>query len=774
MLLRAKVAPVTFKVAFASANPQNFAMKILCGFTLVLVASLLSLAAFADSDYPPKVKAIVEQRCMVCHGCYDAPCQLKLDAWAGVQRGASKEIVYNGARLEAANPTRLFVDAQTVEEWRAKGFYPVLNEQTPDQGVLARMLALKQQHPLPAGELLPDTITLGLDREQQCTKPEDFDTFAADYPLWGMPYGLPGLNKEEHATLTNWLNKGAVGVPSAAPPAPEAHKVHDWEAFFNGDSLKQQLMARYMYEHLFIGNLYFSELGENSHYYNLVRSRTPPGQPIDIIATRRPYDDPGPAAFYYRLQALGTAVLDKRHMPYALNAARMQRWQSLFLDPDYDVTALPSYETELAANPFIAFRELPESARYKFMLDEAQFTIMGFIKGPVCRGQVALNVIDDHFWVAFLSPDRERALDSAEFLARESKNLRLPNDKTGGALISLIEWRGYSSEQLKFLKAKYEYIQQVTGADGTKVNLELIWDGAGHNDNAALTVFRHDDSASVVKGFVGQQPKTAWIIDYSLLERIHYLLVAGFDVFGTVAHQLESRLYMDFLRMEGEQNFLLFLPPQERIALRDFWYRDAEDEAKQFVMSDAVALDRPADIQYQTTDPKQELLGMLQQRLPGAAAHRYQTMEPRFDKMQTLQGPPFSLMPEVSFLKVFSPDSGEHVYTIVHNDGYSNNAQVFSEAKRRIPQEDYLTVVKGFIGSYPNAFFQVQDQDLDDFVQDIQSMRSAADYANLVSRYGVRRTASTFWPLSDSLHAHYQKTYPREAALFDLNRYENR
>ncbi len=750
-------------------------MKIFPGFTFVVFAFLLlARSVFADSDYPPEVKAIVEQRCMVCHGCYDAPCQLKLDAWAGVQRGASKEIVYDGGRLTAASPTRLFVDAQTVEEWRAKGFYPVLHEQTPDQGVLARMLALKQQHPLPAGELLPDSITLGLDREQQCTKPEDFDKFAADHPLWGMPYGLPGLGREEHATLTSWLAQGAPGVPIAPPPTAEALQVQRWEAFFNGDSLKQRLMARYMYEHLFIGNLYFSELGENGRYYNLVRSRTPPGEPIDIIATRRPYDDPGQAVFYYRLQPLRTAVLDKRHMPYALNAARMQRWQSLFLDADYNVTSLPAYQTDEATNPFIAFRELPENARYKFMLDEAQFTVMGFIKGPVCRGQVALNVIDDHFWVAFLNPDRESALDGAEFLARESQNLRLPNDKPDDALLSLIEWRGYSREQLKFLKAKLEYIQQATGPNGTKVNLDLIWDGDGHNDNAALTVFRHEDSASVVKGFVGQTPKTAWLIDYSLLERIHYLLVAGFDVFGTVAHQLESRMYMDFLRMEGEQNFLFFLPPQERIVLRDFWYRDAEDEAKKFMMTDSAAFDRPSDIQYKTADPKQELLGILQQRLPGAAAHRYLTHEPRFDKLQTLQGPPFSLMPEVSFLEVVGAGPEGHVYTIVHNDGYSNNAQIFREAQRRIPQEDYLTVVKGFIGAYPNAFFQVQDQDLDDFVQDMQSMRSAADYANLVSRYGVRRTDTRFWPVSDTLHTRYRQDYPREAGLFDLNRYENR
>ena len=84
------------------------------------------------------------------------------------------------------------------------------------------------------------------------------------------------------------------------------------------------------------------------------------------------------------------------------------------------------------------------------------------------------------------------------------------------------------------------------------------------DDNAALTVLRHYDSATVVKGFVGGAPKTGWVVGYSLLERIHYLLVAGFDVFGNVGHQLTTRMYMDFLRMEGEYNFLLLLPPARR------------------------------------------------------------------------------------------------------------------------------------------------------------------------------------------------------------------
>ena len=725
--------------------------------------------AFSETDYPAQIKPIVEQRCMVCHGCYDAPCQLKLDAWTGLARGASKEKVYDGTRLRAANMTRLFEDAKTTEEWREKGFYPVLDDANPEQGALYRMLQLKQAHPLPTGDTLPDSFDFGLDRKQQCPKPDQLDDFARDYPQWGMPYGLPGLNSDEHNELTQWLSKGSPGVARPAPTAAELAEVKRWETFFNGDSLKQQLMARYMYEHLFVGDLHFPDLGEKSGYYNIVRSRTPAGEPIDSIATRRPYDSPGKDKFYYRLQPLRTSVLDKRHMPYALNQARMKRWQALFLEQDYEVTALPSYEASVAANPFIAYRELPVESRYKFMLDEAQYTIMGFIKGPVCRGQVALNVIDDHFWVAFVDPDLKNANQSAKFLAKESKHLRLPS-ASSSLLVSIVDWRSYSKDQIKFLKAKSRFVNKYA-AD---LSLDTLWDGDGHNDNAALTVFRHNDSASVVKGFVGQQPKTAWVIDYSLLERIHYLLVAGFDVFGNVAHQLETRLYMDFLRMEGEQNFLLFLPKNARFGLRDFWYRDASSHVKEFVLGDTLAFERDSAIKYHTKNPKQELLTLLQQRLAGASALRYNKVDPQFAYLQTLTGKPFSYMPEVAFLEVLGAQGKSRVYSIVHNDAYSNNAQVFMEAQRRIQVEDYLTVVNGFIGSYPNVFFQVNEKDLAGFTKAIVSLRSEQDYAQLVSRYGVRRNTPWFWKISDKFNAYYKKNYPVEAGLFDLNRYENR
>ena len=68
------------------------------------------------------------------------------------------------------------------------------------------------------------------------------------------------------------------------------------------------------------------------------------------------------------------------------------------------------------------------------MLDDARFFIEGFIKGPVCRGQVALNVIDDRFWVFFFSPDRPVMANRDEFIAQMADYLKLPADRGSDSL----------------------------------------------------------------------------------------------------------------------------------------------------------------------------------------------------------------------------------------------------------------------------------------------------------------------------------------------------
>ena len=127
-------------------------------------------------DYWTEVKPVVENRCIVCHGCYDAPCQLKMSSIEGIVRGASPERVYDQSRFKQADPTRLFTDAQSVAEWRDKDFHPILNEHASspeanrEASVMYKILQLKQKHPLPdVKQLSKKDFDLSLGRKQVCT-----------------------------------------------------------------------------------------------------------------------------------------------------------------------------------------------------------------------------------------------------------------------------------------------------------------------------------------------------------------------------------------------------------------------------------------------------------------------------------------------------------------------------------------------------------------------------------------------------------------------------
>jgi len=723
-------------------------------------------------------KNIFETRCVVCHGCYDAPCQLQLGSFDGIERGATKTKVYEATRLLASEPSRLFIDAYGIKAWREREFFPVLPEgksNDPSSSLLVRMLDLKRKHPLPVGGDLPKGFELGLDRNQVCASADEFEEELADeHPLWGMPYALPGLTDAEHKVIVDWVR---AGTPHQA--LPECSRdvlaaIERWEDFFNDATSKGKLSSRYMYEHLFLASLYFEGVDEHT-FFRLVRSRTPPGQDIVEIPSRRPFDDPGHGRFFYRLRRQHTAPLAKTHMPYALSDARLKRWTELFRDAKYDIKSLPSYDPETAANPFLTFQALPVHSRYRFMLEEAQFTMMGFIKGPVCRGQVALDVIEDRFWISFVHPESPIVEAETAFLAKVSDHLDLPAERGSNAM--LVNWLMYARHQKKYLEAKSKFLGKL--AMNTKVTLDLIWDGDKTNPNAALTVLRHFDSATVTKGFVGGPPKTAWVVGYALLERIHYLLVAGFDVFGNVGHQLNTRLYMDFLRMEAEHNFLLLLPQQRRRAMVDGWYRDIRGAVKDQVYGKVARFDQQSAIVYKTKTPEQELYEMLKQHLEPALDRRYELAQVKdeglrtsVDRLTCFAGMPASYMPETSFIEVVE-DSGERSYfTISRDSGHTNVARVFSEDERRLPKEDHLTVTYGFLGVYPNAIFRIKRVEIDAFVDAVMKLDGNDSYARLRDRFGVKRTDAEFWQVSDRMTEAYRTMQPLEAGLFDLNRLE--
>ncbi len=753
---------------FGSANPKRFDVPI---------APAPGQPRWAD------VKPILDNRCVVCHACYDGPCQLKLTAWEGVARGSNQQSVYDAARFKEAPITRLFSDAQLPSEWRTKGFTPVLNERPAPEAnlagsVLFRSLALKQAHPLAADPVLPASYPLGLDRENQCPSVEAYAKFEKNNPLWGMPYALPGLDSREQDVITRWLAAGAPYEGAAPLPAAVQRQVQEWEAFFNGDTLKERLMSRYLYEHLYLGHLQFDGDATRASF-RLVRSTTPPGQPVRLVVSRRPYDDPGVARVYYRLVPERETLVAKTYMPYVLSPARMDKYRGWFLKPAFHVGELPSYDIKQASNPFITFRALPQESRYRFLLDEAQFFIMNFIKGPVCRGQIAVNVIEDRFWVVFADPRLDGATASAETLAREAGELTLPG--AYGSEAGIIKpWLTLADEEKKFLREKSRLLEKVVDTAGP-LTVSAIWDGDGRNPNAALTIFRSFDNASVVKGFVGAPPKTSWVMGYTLFERLYYLLVTGYDVYGNAGHQLNSRLYMDFMRMEGEFNFLVFLPERSRQLIADYWYRDARDQVQEYLYGRNAAVNRETGITYRSTNVQREFYEMLRTRLNPVLDRRYDlatvpdaALRRELEMLAAVRGRSLQWLPEMSLLRIDEPSGQSRWITLLRDTAHANVSHLLREESALRPDENGLTVAPGFIGDYPNAFYRVQRADLPAFTAAVSKLDSEADYRAFAGRFGVRRTNPAFWAHSDAAHTAYRQNAPAEAALFDFNRLENR
>ncbi|MGN2670374.1 fatty acid cis/trans isomerase [Aliivibrio fischeri] len=736
-------------------------------------------------DYLDDVKPLIDKRCVVCHACYDAPCQLKMSSAEGIDRGAHKSKIYEGTRLVAANPTRLFEDAQTTQEWRDIGFSPVLNERDQNEianteaGVMARMLTLKQTNPL-AKEKQLTGYDFSIDRDQQCPTIEEMSDYESQYPSWGMPYGMPELSNSEHDLLMNWLEQGAHMSDIAPLSDSDIANVEKWETFFNGNSLKEQLTARYLYEHLFLNHLYFTKDPNTLRFFKVVRSATPPGEPLSLIATRRPYDDPGVGRVYYRVVPVRSSIVDKTHMPYLLDQERFEKWTKWFVTADYQVTSLPSYSTEIAANPLVTFVDLPVHSRYSYLLDEAQDTIQGFIKGPVCRGQLALNVINDHFWVFFVDPDKTDSPDVVKFYREQKENLALPAE-LDSTTVPITSWIQYSRNQARYLEAKNTYLNSIF-SNGQHLTLDLIWNGNQTNDNAALTIYRHFDSASVIKGLNGTTPKTAWVIDYALLERIHYLLVAGFDVYGNFGHQLMTRMYMDFLRMEGESNFLALLPKKMRKAEFESWYQDPSPQLSRFLQRDVQPFEQPTQIKYISDNPKDELFTKLRKRMGSGLSTRYNVTNSELDKsshialnsIDRIQGDGLQYLPQIMTVKVVSNKGKSEFFTLLNTSAHKNISSLFNEEGNRIPKLDRLSILYGVVGSYPAAFLEIEESKLPDFVKQLSKVGSEEDYVALLDGYAIRRSSNKFWAYSDELTEWYKMKYPIEAGLLDYNRFENR
>jgi len=736
-----------------------------------------------EISFTKDIKPILDNRCVSCHSCYNSPCQLKLSSYEGLERGSSKDDVYAN-RINAANPTRLFIDATNEKEWRGKGFFSVVDYlDNSNESIMMQYLFQKQKNPLNIGSYSPETDEL------TCVKDKDeLAIFFDENPHKGMPYGFPALKKEEYNLLMTWLKEGAIDDTKKDDiNSFEKEQIKKFEEFLNNKDIKHQVTSRYIFEHLFLAHITFDE--KSGNFFELIRSTTPTGYKPKVIATRFPYDEVK-EPFYYRFRKIESTIVHKTHMVYKLNDKKLERYNELFIKPNWEQKPyLPPYDSKISANALRTFEQIPANSRYQFLLDDIHYIIMTFIRGPVCKGQIALNVINDHFWVMFMDPKYDLTLQDKYFLHDNIPNLSIPNEygedpslfKTFKALDNYELAKKYETNKALIYKQYYP----------KGLSLDAIWKGNQKEENdSILTIYRHFDSASVHKGALGDIPKTLWVIDFPLLERIYYSLVAGFDIFGNTAHQLLVRTHMDRLRIEGESNFLEFLPKESRQDYFNSWY---EGWLAQY-LTVYIPSNNNVDIKYQTKDFKKEFankvldytntkrdsINFIENSYKKSEIKKvYNKKEEIEETLKTLTLPNSSEIikhftdAEANLAHIrIKMNSGENlVYTLVINRWHKNVALLFDEESRLEPSKDRINFVKGFVGSYPNIFIVVNQDDLNDFFNLLQTYKDTPLDNKRVSKYAINRADANFWEHFDWFNEEFKKQDSLEYGLFDLNRY---
>ncbi len=758
---------------------------------LITSAIVALVTSFAQAQGPASVisytrdiQPIFTEKCVACHACYDSACQLNLGSAEGAARGASKTPVYDGERSQATPTTRLFYDAFGKQAWQQKGFYSVLDAQGSQAALMARMLELGHNAPLQPNAKLPEDIVLGLNRENMCAMPGEFNAYAGSHPKEGMPLAVTGLTDQQYQTLQRWLASGApIDEQGLAPSAKEALQVQQWENLFNQPGARESLVARWLFEHLFLAHIYF-ENGEPGHYFQWVRSRTPSGKPIDLIATRRPNDDPG-TQVYYRLWPVQGVIVHKTHITYPFSAEKMARIKELFYAGNWQVNALPGYGPGRRANPFETFEAIPAKARYQFMLDNAEYFVRTFIRGPVCRGQIATDVIRDNFWALFQDPDHDLYITDARYRGQATPLLAMPgqNDDVGSVL-SL--WLAYRDK-----RNQYEALRRDSYADVSPPSWSTLWAG---NDNALLSIFRHFDSASVTKGLIGEVPQTMWLFDYPLLERTYYQLAVNFDVFGNVSHQAQTRLYFDLIRNGAEQNFLRLMPADSRDGFLDDWYQNS-GKLKLWLDYESIDDDKPSGLHLNEKDPKRDFANQLLSRYgdlnarpdpinrcAGAFCSRdgidpvLQDAEQALSRLTSRPAAGLKVidqLPEATMLRIETASGKREVYSMLRNRAHSNVAFLLGEAYRYQPGLDTVTIYPGVLSSYPNFMFNIPAREVPEFVAAMENAKDAKRFEQIVDRWGIRRSHPLFWQYFHDLSQYIHETTPVEEGVLDMNRYEN-
>jgi len=760
----------------------------------------------AGIDYQRDVQPIFNRRCIACHGCLGSPCNLKLDSFAGAERGGFGLNPYTN-HLQAYPRTDMDA-AKTLDEWRAIGFYPVLSGEQAGPGSRPAAAPAAAQDRLD-GSLMYRFLEAGSAHNQPGFSREALDPLYAKRfaygcpstpaeaarqleanPAMGMPFGLPAIDAGDFTVLKQWVSAGAPGptdeeLRAAAEPARPDEVAH-WEAFFNDPDPRHQLVSRYIFDHFYLATVVLEESpGER---FRLVRSTTPPGEPVDIIGTGLPYEDPyayaGVDRFWYRLSKLTQAPMQKNLFLWRLGHADREHLERLFFAADgpgaHWSESAPLDPPWGVGNPFSVFRAIPAEARYRFLLENAETVTSGVIYGPVCNGQTATYAIKDHFWVFFVDPEADVSVRDPE-LGLATWDTMMDRSILGDAA---------------YVRA---YNRAVAALRPGGWSVDAIWDGDGTNRNAWLTVMRHNTSVSVLSGGQGGTPRTLWLMSYSGLERMYYDTVAGFKYWAGDLSKLKTLLFFNYLRQEFEDNFLMLLPPADRQPVRRTWTQGVGTLGLALIPFDgsAKAGGDPGD--PGTGDAGAGAPQSLHRLIEAVEAHfspqvagppdrlnpdvkpdvdleqpitSFDAWERVLSALTVVEGQPFTrFLPSVIVLRL--DDGAEsRVYSLVVNRVYKSQYTLIFQDGQALPELYSLSAYPTIVNGFPNLFVQLDMERAGPFLAALRGVGSSGDWERLKARYGILRNSARVWSFYDWINDWNRAHRGDAAGYLDLSYYD--
>jgi hypothetical protein len=108
---------------------------------------------------------------------------------------------------------------------------------------------------------------------------------------------------------------------------------------------------------------------------------------------------------------------------------------------------------------------------------------------------------------------------------------------------------------------------------------------------------------------------------------------------------------------------------------------------------------------------------------------------------------------------------------MVINRWHDNVALMFDEEGRLDAKKDRINFIKGFIGSYPNIFVVVKQNELSDFFNLIYDYQDTKEHKKRLLKYAINRANPKFWDVYDWFTNEFKKQDKLQFGLFDLNRY---